>query len=78
MCFSVALFSDACNETQNFLRDKSTFQTLKLYTVLTMCSHENDNSQSEQQTNHFSGSYLVSKLNSSCYTENVQPRQIYA
>ena len=33
MCFSVALFSDACNETQNFLWDKSTFQTPKLYST---------------------------------------------
>ena len=43
-----------------------------------MCSHQNNDSQSEQQTIHFWGSYLVSKLNFSCYTEHELPRQIYA
>ena len=51
---------------------------LQSCTVLTMCSQQNNKCQSEQQTNHFWGSYLVLKLNSSCYTEHVQPRQIYA
>ena len=31
ICFSVALFSDAFNEKQNFLRDKATIHILKLY-----------------------------------------------
>ena len=33
MCFSVALFRYTFNKTQNFLWDKSTFQTPKLYST---------------------------------------------
>ena len=33
MCFSVALFRYIFNKTQNFLWDKSTFQTPKLYST---------------------------------------------
>ena len=58
--------------------DNSTIHSVsKLYN--THHVQPSEQRQSEWTANDsFWGSYLVSKLNSSCYTEHELPRQIYA
>ena len=77
ICFSVASFSDAFNKTQHFLCDKSTFQIPKLNSTHRV--QQSERQRSEWTANDsFLRLLFASKLNSSCYTEHVQPRQIYA
>ena len=72
ICFSVASFSDAFNKTQHFLCDKSTFQIPKLHSTHRVQPSERQRSE-WTANDSFLRLLFASKLNSSCYTEHVQP-----